>query len=71
MSNPKIRIHDDGKGKYHSFRARYLDHIAFGQSEEEAKEELAKELDKYIERIENIDWSKSVKVSWDDKEIEE
>lgn len=63
-----IKIHNDGKGKWQSFEATldeqgiYLQ--AYGETEQEAVDNLRKERDILIMNLNNVDFSEVVYVDW-------
>ena len=63
-----IKIHNDGKGKWQSFEATWDEQgfylQAYGETEQEAIDNLKKERDILIMNLNNVDFSEVVYVDW-------
>lgn len=60
----KLKIHNDGKNKHQSFEVSLDDSestaylIGYGENVEEGKEQLKKQIEKYIQELQSIDFEK-------------
>ena len=63
-----IKIHNDGKEKWQSFEATWNEQgfylQAYGETEQEAIDNLKKERDILIMNLNNVDFSEVVYVDW-------
>lgn len=69
-----ITVHNDGKGRDQSFeaRCRILDiEDGYGSTQEEAIDELKENVNKKLNQLKSIDFTKITEVAWDDTPIKE
>lgn len=72
--NEGITIHNDGKGGHMSFEARCLEVIddsGYGETQEEAIDELKEKVYEKITKLKDIDYTKITDVAWDNTPTEE